>query len=141
MLSKLAIVAAIALILPLRMKTEPQQGEVITITSGTAIRIVLNPSLVNPVMANSMLIQSQHGGSGIIYVLNARPDQTCNKGAAGTTLVAELAPASATSPGGSFTFPSNGGATNQSSGFDLRYWCVDGSNSGDVAIVSWDLRN
>ena len=123
------------------VSAEPQQGRIITITAGTAIRLILNPTTVKPVLANSMLIQVQHAGSGLVYVLNANPQQTCALGNATTTEVAELAPATSTEPGGSFTFPSNGSATNGSSGFDVRYWCVDGSNSGDTVIVSWDVRN
>lgn len=135
------ILLAILLVLP--AATEPQDGRVITITAGTAIRLILNPSTRDPVRANSLFIQALHvasGTGGIIYVLNADPSITCTKGAAGTTLVAELSPATTAAPGGSFSFPSNGSATTQSGGTDIRRFCLDGAQSGDTVVTSWDLR-
>lgn len=120
--------------------TEPQNGSIITITAGTAIRVILNASQANPVKANSILVQPLHGGTGLIYVLNANPSFTCSNGGAGTTFVAELAAATSTAPGQTFTFPSNGTATSSSSGFDVRYYCIDGSHTGDTVAVSWDVR-
>jgi hypothetical protein len=56
-------------------------------------------------------------------------------------LVAEIPAATATAPGGWFRFPTNGSASNSSGGTDLRYWAIDTSLSGTVAICSWDIRN
>ena len=115
--------------------SEPQNGRIITITAGTAQRIV-----TNRVMANSMLVQPLHGGTGLVYVLNAAPNFTCGNGSAGTTFVAELGPATTTAPGSTFTFPSNSSGTTQAGGFSLQYWCIDGAHSGDTVAVSWDQR-
>ena len=135
------LLSALLFLCTLPLRAEPQNGRIITITAGAAIRLILNPSTARAVQANSMLIQALHGGSGLIYILNCDPSITCVRGNAGTTLVAELAPATSTAPGGSFTFPTNGSATSGSGGFDVRYWAVDGSTNGDTVATSWDLRN
>ena len=113
------------------LASDAQFGKQITVTAGTPIRLVNTRTMVS-----SLLIQMKHGGSGLGLVYNADPAIACSAG----TLVAELAPATATSPGGSYTFPSNGSATTESSGFDINYVCVDGSNSGDVLVTSWNVR-
>jgi hypothetical protein len=111
-------------------------SKVITITSGTAIRVVNNS-----VKASSILFQMLDGGSGLGYVLNANPQNAnCNKASAGTAWVAELAPATVTAPGGSATVPSNGSATTEQGGQDLQWFCVDGAHSGDTVLVSWNPR-
>lgn len=132
------ILAALAFILlaVLPVRTEPQAGRIITITAGTAIRLATTKTL-----ASSMLIQALPGSStGLIYVLNSNPQATCANAGAGTTLVAELAAATTTAPGGAFTFPSNGSSATQASGFDVQFWCIDGSHTGDTVAVSWDVR-
>lgn len=138
-MKRISIISAILLLAAVRAVPEPQNGVVVTI-GASATRLIPNPSTANPVMANSLLIQVQHGGTGFIYVLNADPSVTCTKDGAGTTTVAELAPGTATASGPSFTFPSNGAATSGASGFDIRRWCLSGTVPGDVAITSWDLR-
>jgi hypothetical protein len=141
-MKKLITIPLALLLMVIPVKTEPQEGSVITITAGTAIRLIANAGTVQPVIANSLLIQPLHGGSGIVYVLNCSPSLTnCAKGSAGTTLVAELPPATSTAPStGSFTFPSNGTGTQQGGGFDVRYWAIDGGNSGDTVATSWDVK-
>lgn len=113
--------------------TEPVNGRVITVTAGTAIRIT-----TDPVLATSILFQMRTGGTGRGYVLYAPQGVTCANGGAGTTLVGEIAPASATAPGGSLSIPSN---TDPVGGIYPRSFCVDGSNSGDGINVSWNVRN
>lgn len=139
-MKRISIISIILLLSVAIGVSEPQNGVVITI-GASATRLIPNPSTVNAVLANSLLIQVQHGGTGFIYVLNADPGITCTKDGAGTTTVAELAPGTSSSPGQSFTFPSNGTATSAASGTDIRRWCLSGSVPGDVAITSWDLRN
>lgn len=134
-LKRLSILCVMLLLSGLRISSEPQAGVVITITAGTAQRFVSIPT-----RANSIFIQGVTGGSGRGYVLNANPANTCSKGGAGTTWVADLAPATSTAPGQAFYFPSNDSATTATSGFNIQYWCLDGSNSGDQFLVSWDVR-
>jgi hypothetical protein len=135
-----AVYAALLLLISIPVMGDPQGGKLVTINAGTPVPLVPNASTVNPVLVNSIFIQAQHGGSGIIYVLNCNPQTTCSKGNATTILVAEIPAATTTAPGGWFRFPTNGSASNGSGGTDLRYWQVDGANSGDVAICSWDVR-
>jgi hypothetical protein len=136
---KRLIVAAMFLASTLPIGADPQNGRVLTVTAGTPVPLIPNASQVNPVIASSIFIQALHNGAGIIYILNCNPQTTCSKGNATTILVAELSPASPTSPGGWFRFPSNG--QNGSGGTtDVRYWQIDGTNSGDTVATSWDLR-
>lgn len=110
----------------------------ITIAS-SAVRLVPSPTTAPPVMCSSILIQAAAGNTGIIYVLNAPVNITMTFNTAGTTTVAQLGVGTATSPGGSFTFPSNGSTTTQSGGADMRLWGISGT-SGDVAYASCDVR-
>lgn len=140
-LKRLFAVVTLVLLIAASAFTEPQNGVIITIAAGTAVRVIPNPSTANPVKANSIFIQPLHGSStGLIYVLNAAPNVACSNGGAGTTFVAELGPSTSTAPGSSFSFPSNPTATSATSGFDLRYWCIDGAHTGDQVAVSWDIR-
>ena len=141
MIKKILSIAAIVLTFASVASPDPQNGFIATISAGTAVRLISNPSKANPVMANSLFIEPLHGGTGLVYVLYAPPDVTCTNGGAGTTFVAELAPATSTAPGQSFTFPSNGTAAAEASGTDIRSWCIDGSHTGDTVAVSWNLRN
>ena len=136
-MKKAIVIAALGILGALRGgASDAWNSKVITITAGTAIRVVNNS-----VKVSSILFQMLHGGSGLGYVLNADPtNANCNKSTAATAFVAELAPASATAPGGSATVPSNGSATTQQGGQDLQWFCVDGSNSGDTMLVSWSPR-
>ena len=134
-MKKLIVALLVGSLLAIPLFPDVLLGKQITVTAGTAIRVT-----TGNLMASSILIQMKHGGSGVGYVLYADPSATCNVGAAGTTLVAELAPANPLAPGGSFTYPSNNDSTTQQGGFSPAYFCVDGSNSGDVIIVSWSQR-
>ena len=129
-------IAAIALMLLLALAAfpDPQVSQPIALTTGSAVRVANMD-----VQFNSLFIQMKHGGSNIGYVLFADPALTCSATTAGQ-VVAELAPASATAPGGSFTFPSNGVANYGSGGNNAHYWCVQGS-TGDSVIVSYNMRN
>lgn len=118
-------------VLPIR--TEPWGGTGITITDGTAIRVVKVRTIVS-----SLFFQMKTGGTGRGYILSAPKDVTCAVGGAGTTLIAELIPATATSPGGNAVIPSN---SDPQGGIDAALYCVDGSNSGDIVTIAWNLRN
>lgn len=129
---------ALLMLLVLPAAPDSQVGVVLTLATGTAQRFV--SATGRPVLANSLLIQALHGGSNIVYVLNANPSATCVLNGAGTTLVAELYPATATAPGGSYSFPTNGAATSSEGGFDIRWYCVQGTSSDTVA-ASWTPRS
>lgn len=114
--------------------SDPQISRVVTLTTGSPVRVTNND-----VQASSLFIQALHGGSNIVYVLFADPNIACNVNTAGQ-LVAELAPATATAPGGSFTFPSNGATQNAAGGSNMHHWCVQGTSS-DQVVISYNLRN
>jgi hypothetical protein len=112
--------------------SEPYFGRIVTVAAGTAVRLVGLRTL-----ASQLKIQMQTGGTGRGYVLWAAPDVTCSNGGAGTTLVAELSPATSTAPGGSITLPEN---QDPAGGVDVRNFCVDGSHTADTIVVSWNVR-
>lgn len=124
----------------------------ITITSGTPVNIAsgMNSaamvtkgfSVIPPLPLNELCIQMKHGGTGLGYVMSGIrgvtsptqqwrvPDFT-----AVTDVTAELAPATATAPGGSWSDPTN----NQTTINGEQCW-IDGSVSGDKVIVSYDTQ-
>lgn len=114
--------------------SDPQISRTVTLVTGTPVRITNNH-----VQANSIFIQMLHGGSNIGYVLFADPAVACNTATVGQT-VAELAPASANAPGGSFVFPSNAPSQSGSGGTDTNFWCIAGT-SGDQVVISYNVRN
>lgn len=133
---KIKVILAALLLMVLPALTEPQNGSIITITAGTAIRLTSVRT-----MASSMLIQNIHGATvGITYVLYAPNGVTCANAGAGTTFVAELAAATSTAPGGAFTFPSNNTSTTDAGGFNVANWCLDGGTNGTQVAVSYDQR-
>lgn len=134
MRKSIAILALCLLVFATAAFPDPQVSRVVTFTTGTAVRISTTDTQVN-----SIFVQMLHGGSALGYVLFADPAVTCALATTGQ-LVAELAPATATSPGGSYTFPSNSTAQSASGGTNIRFWCVVGS-TGDTAVVSYNVRN
>lgn len=138
---KRSFLAVLALALMLRgddLIVGAPAGNTITMT-GSAIRLVPNPSTANPLKCASIFIQSQPGSTAPIYVLNAAPNITASLNGAGTTTVATLGPGTSTQPGQSFTFPSNGESGTQTGGTDLRYWAVYGTAS-DTAIAICTIK-
>lgn len=125
---------ALAVFFAISAYPDPQVSRTVTFTTGTAVRISNND-----VQANSIFVQMLHGGTALGYVLFAAPDVTCALATAGQ-LVAEMAPATATAPGGTFNFPSNSTAQSGSSGTNVHFWCVGGT-TGDTAVISYNVRN
>jgi hypothetical protein len=102
---------------------------VITITAGTPIFVANGQT---PLLADRILIQMLHGGSGLGKVYDDVPaNMTAAQVAAGGDVAVELAPATATAPGGAY---SDAGSV------DLRMLAIDGSNSGDVCLVNAHLK-
>jgi len=126
----------------------------VTVTAGTPVNVATALNSVAMVAAgfangaplprklvNRLFIQMIHGGSGRGYVMDGIqgvtsatqqwrvPDATVS-----TDMTAELAPATATAPGGSY------GDSDNDHGIDVSKTWVDGSNTGDKIQISIDLR-
>lgn len=130
---KVRLMAVVFLMTALPAMTEPWGGRLITLTPATAIRIVSSRTIVS-----SFIVQMDACSTcGLGYLLYAPASVTCSNGGAGTTLIAKLAPGTATTPGGNVTVPSN---PDPQGGVDLGGYCVDGSAAAPV-IVSWNIRN
>ena len=104
----------------------------ITITAGTPIALATQSTFVR-----SLFVQMRHGGTGFGTLFNlsdpAVQGQTPDVGN-GAHVSAELAPATATAPGGSWGYPDT------DRGYDLQWISIDGSNSGDTVTVSYDKK-
>lgn len=130
---KIRVLIAALLLMAVPGITEPWGGVSITLTPGTAIRIVKIRTIVS-----SFIVQmAPTSTTGVGYVLYAPPGVTCANGGAGTTLIATLATATASSPGGNVTIPSN---PDPFGGADISGYCVDGAAASPVT-VAWNLRN
>jgi hypothetical protein len=133
-MKKALVIVALLTLLAASAFPDPQVSQTISLTTGVAVRVA-----VSDVQFSSLFIQMKHGGANLGYVLFADPAITCNVTTPGQ-LVAELAPATSTAPGGSFIFPTNGTANFASGGTNAHFWCVQGT-TGDSVIVSYNQRN
>jgi hypothetical protein len=89
----------------------------------------------NSMPAKRVFIQMLMGGSGLGYVMDGIPWGTVADSTVDGHVTAQLAVATATAPGGSYTDRS------QTPGADIdlsKLW-VHGANSGDKIKVSYDL--
>jgi len=114
-------------------------NKLLTITAGTYPYLA---SVYTPV--NDLSIQMQHqSNSGLGYVfdmtaLRINGSQPTPNPATSGHLTAEIAPSSSTAPGGNWAWEivgSPGGSP-----LDLSSIAVGGTHTGDVLIVSYDLR-
>ena len=104
----------------------------ITVTAGTPIFIASGQT---PILADRLIIQMLHGGTGYGLVYDDVPiGMTAAQVAAGGDVAVELAPATATAPGGAYTDAVQNGS------IDLRMIAVDGSNTGDHILVDAHLK-
>lgn len=133
MLKRLSLIALLVVAAARPTWTEPWGGQQFTMTSGVAQRVVNKTTIVS-----SLFIQMATGGSGVGYILYAPPDVTCALNGAGTTLIAELQPATSTAPGGNAVIPSN---PDPQGGIDAHGYCIQGAHTSDVMTVSFNLRN
>jgi hypothetical protein len=135
MLKKISlIVLVLALALPLR--PEPWGNQTITVTAGTAQRL----NVAQGTLATSLFAQMLPASSGGVgYLLFAQHGVTCSNGGAGTTLIATLAAATSTAPGGNVTIPFP--ASPQNPKIDVSLYCFDGATSGNTIGVSFNLSN
>lgn len=113
-----------------------------TVTSGTPINMATGTSGApssgdfQPVYASRVFIQMLHGGTGLGYVMDGIPPGTTPAAGTNGHLTAELAAASLTAPGGSYSDAD----PNVAGGIDIRRLWIDGSHSGDTVMVSMDLK-
>jgi hypothetical protein len=115
----------------------PRYNKILTVAAGTPIQLA---TVSTPV--NRVFIQMLAGGSGLGYVMDMSNYRAGTVPVATTSgnLTAQLcASTSATVPGCSYSDTS--GAAPGSDAIDLAFLWVDGGNSGDQIVVSWDLRN
>lgn len=125
-------------------------NKLITIASGTPTRIwdgaTAAPSYeqASPppaVWVTNFFVQMMHGGSGLGFVMTGIPyGTTPNYNTAGT-VTGELAPASASAPGGSFSQDQSAFGSELAGTVDITRAWVDGASSGDKVIVSYDTVN
>ncbi len=135
-MKRLLLISAVTLALCLTGWTEPWMGQLVTVNAGTAVRLTVR----NPTLATSLFAQMLPASSGGVgYILYAPKSVSCSNGGAGTTLVATLAPATATAPGGNAVIPFPADPQNPS--INVADYCFDGSHTGDTMTVSWNLRN
>ncbi len=121
------LIAVLMLLFPVAGGSSTRYNRTITVTAGTPIQL----STVQHANVRALFIQMAIGGSGygavMAGILNGRvPSKT-----ASTDLTAQLAPSSSTAPGSSYS-------DSNEKGVDLYTIWVDGSNSGDLIIVSYD---
>lgn len=114
----------------------PRINQTLTITAGTPIQLATKYTPIN-----RLLIQALTGGTGLVYVMDMSgylSTVTPNPATSGH-LTAQLAPATSTAPGGSYSDATD--ATPGSGPIDLSRIYIDGAHSGDTVVVSYDLRN
>lgn len=120
------LIVALLLLFPVAGGSSVRYNRTITIAAGTPVQISTTSRL-----ARAVFIQMAINGSGYGAVMagiynNRTPSKT-----ASTDLTAQLAPATAAAPGGSYSDANP-------LGIDLSTIWVDGSNTGDTVIVSYD---
>ena len=105
---------------------------VITIAAGTAVRFAAVPTLAKRLRICPLIGSS----AGVIYVLNQNQKEVMSKATPPiAAFVDELAPASATVPGGKFAIDVGPNETP----IDVADYGVDGSHTGDTVLVSWEI--
>jgi hypothetical protein len=118
---------AFALLLgPLRLQAA-RFSITLTVVSGTPIHLAPDNQ---PLIVSRIIIQMKHGGTGMGQIMLGVPKGTTP--ATSSWPVIELAPATATAPGQSFS--------DEGPNINLaEIWC-DGSHSGDLITVSYDTN-
>lgn len=120
------LIVALLLLFPVAGGSSVRYNRTITITAGTPIQISTTARL-----ARAIFIQMAIGGSGYGAVMAGITNGRTPSKTASTDLTAQLAPATATIPGSSYSDANP-------LGIDISTIWVDGSNSGDTVIVSFD---
>lgn len=136
MLKKLSSILAVLVLTAITAKPEPWNGQILTITTGTAQRLNVRQGT----LASSLFFQMLPASSGGVgYVLFAQKGVACANGGAGTTLIATLSAATSTAPGGNVTLPFPSNPSNQR--VDVSLYCLDGAHTGDTISAAWNISN
>lgn len=136
MLKKISSILAVFVLMAQTARPEPWGGTTITVTAGTAQRLIPAPPQL---LAVSISFQMAVASTGYGYVLFANPGTVCAVGGSGTTLIAQIGPGSSTSPGQQLVLPYP--ASPQNPKVNVRNYCVDGSVNGDHVTVTWNISN
>lgn len=123
----------------------------LTVVAGTPINVSTGKSsaqmlalgyvTIPRLLVNRVFVQMLLGGTGVGYVMDgirgitSAAEQWRVPGAAvSTDLTAQLAPATVTAPGGSYS------DTDNDHGIDLSTFWIDGASNGDTVKISYDTR-
>lgn len=113
------------------MATPTRVNQIITVAAGTPVQVASKPTY-----AREIFIQMGIGsGTATGYVMAGIPDGTTPSKTTSAHLTAQLSPATATAPGGSYS-----DSTTSPGGFDVSQIWVDGDHTGDKIIVSYDTQ-
>jgi hypothetical protein len=129
MKTKTALTCLLLLALALTSTASVRSNRSITVVAGTPVQLS-----TTSITVRAVFIQMAIGGTAAGYVMAGIPSGTTPSKATAAHVTAQLAPASATAPGSSYSDVNEGG-------IDLSLIWVDGDNSGDKIIVSYDRKN
>jgi len=123
----------------------PRRNLTVTIASGTPVQLSKVAGSGCPSTGtcpvNRIFIQMLANGSGLGYVMDMSSyiANTVPSSSTAGNLTAQLCAAGSGIPG--CTYSDTSGAAPGSGAIDLSALWVDGSNSGDKVVISFDLRN
>jgi hypothetical protein len=122
-------------------------NKTLTIAAGTPVNLAVALGLVQavtaattPIWANRVFAQMLAGGTGLGYVMDLDAFAAGTQAAVATNghLTAQLAPATATAPGGAYGDAVAG--VGQGGLVDVTKFWIDGAHSGDTVVTSVNLR-
>lgn len=127
------LLALLALI-SVGLTADPRINQLVTIAAGTPVHL----SAIH-LYVSEILIQAAAGGTGLIQICIV-PYGTTPAGHCATAgqLAAQLAPATSTAPGGSY---SDSVGLKSGTGIDASTIWIDGTASSDTAVVSYLQQN
>jgi hypothetical protein len=119
------LLTAVLLLALSSVSTGARFGRIITVTAGTPIRLATVRTI-----AARIMIQMLSGGTGRGYAMDGVPEGTTPVALTWPTV--QMAPATATAPGGTYTDTDSVGSS-----IDLSRIWVDGSQTGDTMVVTY----
>jgi hypothetical protein len=117
-----------------------------TFTVGAAPLNIVTETTTAPVSGepaiplSRLFVQMVHGGSGLGNVLTGVPRDVQGSASNAAHLTAELAAATASAPGGSYSDAAGSGNGLAGIDLDARGVWVHGGHQGDTIIVSFDVK-
>ena len=127
----LALLLGLSLVPAVRLNAERQNMQV-TVSAGTPVRLANVKTLVARLM-----IQSRHANTGLLYLMAGVPTTTTCNASSAAQLTAELGPGDSTHPGSSYSDPQGANGNTPADAEDLSQFCIDGTVTSDVAIVTY----